>query len=272
MPWPPARPVRSGSGGDAGAVPGHHVHVPPDLPDDRGDGAARPGGPDDALSFVVPDDARALFRDVEALRRERRAAARRDRLARVFLTRRWRRFGLSGPLVVAALLVVALPGMLLTVLRPGFPARARTATLSAPAAAPGEVGGLLPDIALSTPVGPRPARGMRPAVLVLVPTPCDCDDAVSTVVDQALVVTHAVRLVSAGTTDTDGRAVEALASGSARGLVATAVDPTGALTAAYRATGVTVLVVAPDGVVLSVTRDVRPGRRLTEQVGRLQPA
>ena len=237
--------------------------------DSSGDRAGEEAGGQQPL--VVPDDARDLGRDVEALRRERRASDRRSRAGRLLVTGRYRRVGLSTPLIIAILVVVAGFGALMTVLRPSFPEPAGPQPLASPAVAPGGVGGLLPDGPVTTPAGPTTTRALpRPGVLVLVPVPCGCDPLLGGVVDQVLQVTRDVRLLSTGAQDPGGQAVRALRDGASRGLVTAGVDERGVLASAYGARGVTVVLVAPDGVVVDVVVDVRPGQRLDAQVGRLQ--
>jgi len=91
--------------------------------DERAEGSGTPEDlpPLDWPALVVPDDARELAAEAEALRRERRAAARRDRLGRLLLTRRWQRFGVSGPLVALTLVIVAAFGSLLVIFLPSRP-------------------------------------------------------------------------------------------------------------------------------------------------------
>lgn len=229
--------------------------------------------PHDVGSWRVPDDARELVRDVEALHRERRAQQRRSRLARLLLTRRWQRYGLSGPLVVAVLIVVGLFGALLTLLRPSFPTEAGAAPLADPTARPGAIGGLLPLGAVTTPAGATRTRDLaRPGVLLLVPVPCRCDDVLGPLVDQVRQASRDVRLLSTGAQDPDGRQVTALRGGPARGVTTSGVDEQGVLAAAYDSTpgaGITAVFVNPDGVVADVVRDVAPKQRLDGPVGRL---
>jgi hypothetical protein len=138
------------------------------------------GGPVDDGSFsiddiVVPDDARELQGEIRALRRERRAGARRELLRRLLLTRRWRRFGVSGPIVVVALLVVAAFASLIVLFQPRRPA-ARPVPLATGVRGAGEEGGLLPDVQLVRPdTTLTAARDYRPAVLAVLPSPCNCE-------------------------------------------------------------------------------------------------
>lgn len=227
-------------------------------------------GPLPEVHVHVPDDARDLARDLEALRRERRAQARRDRLRRLVLTSRDGRTRLSGLGLTGALLVVLVPAVLLALLTPQLASGPPPSPLAAPPVAPGQVGGLLPDVVLLVRTGTLPVRATtRPGVLLLVPAACRCDAAVSDVTDQALDQALGVRLV------VDGSAGEAAATreadrlrlGPARGLVPSAVDGAGALSRAYSARGLTLLAVAADGVVTHVVRDVQPGQRLTRLTG-----
>lgn len=256
----PARPPRRAVGGgvcDRGPVV-------PDEP--RPDGSGPPG-------LTVPDDARDLARDVAALERERRAARRaarrRDRAGRL-LGSSGR--PVSGRLVVLALVVVALFASLPVLLRPRFPDAPAPLPLASPGVPPGQPGGLLPEARLETPGGGTTTRALpRPGALVLAPVPCagPCEVAVGEVVSQLRQATRSTRIVTPGGADPQGRAADALRVGPARGLATSGTDVDDVLAPTYRAAGLTVLTVAPDGVVLDVVRDVVPGRRLDQQVGRL---
>ena len=236
--------------------------VVPDEPRPEGQGV--PG-------VQVPDDASALFRDVEALERERRATRRRTRTGRLLGGGRPGR-PVSGRLVVLALAVVAAFATLPVLLHPRFSAPAPAQPLAAPSVAPGTVGGLLPDAALLTPAGTTTTRALpRPGALVLTPVPCEtaCEQVVGEVVGQLLQATRDVRLLTPGPADPAGRLATQLRGGPARGLITSGVDVQGVLAPAYGAVGVTVVTVAADGVVLDVVRDVAVGRRLDAEVGRL---
>lgn len=148
------------------------------------DGDAPPGLPP---GIVVPDDLSALDEEVRAYRKERARLRRQSLLARLFLTRRWYRYGLSGPIVVAVLLVVGLGGALLSFLAPTPGQRPVSRPLEPLAAAPGRmgtVGGLLPASRLSGEEGTVPARSVRPAVLMLLPAQCRCATLVREVAGQ----------------------------------------------------------------------------------------
>lgn len=233
-----------------------------------------PDEPAHDVGWQVPDDARDLQRDVEALHRERRAARRRARLRRLMFTRRWDRYGLSGPLVVAILLVVGVFGGMMTLLRPSFPAESGAEPLARPTVPPGSLGGLLPEGPVTTPAGRTTTRALtRPGVLVLVPAPCDdCTAAVRSVVDQVRQATRHVRLVSTGAQDRDGRTVARLQREAGRGIPTVGVDERGVLARAYDRTpgaGVTAVFVNPDGVVADIVRDIGEDQRLDSAVGKL---
>jgi hypothetical protein len=253
----PNEPPGDGSGGVPDEGSGQHSR---EEPAER-TGDVRPAG------LQVPDDARALDRDVRALRRERRARARRSRLLGLVTRGPGSRVGVPAGLVVAALTVVALFAALPVLLRPAGVVEPPRRPLAAPAVAPGQVGGLLPDVPLRAGERTLPVRSaVRAGVLVLVPPACGCDELVHDVVAQALEFTRNVRLVVDGRVPGAEREAVRLRAQAVRGLARSAVDPTGALVRAYAPHGVTVLPVAGNGVVLHVLRDVRPEQRLEAQI------
>lgn len=137
--------------------------------------------------FVVPDDLSALDDEVRAYRRERARDRRSRALSRVFLTRRWYRYGLSGPIVVAVLLVVGLGGALLSFFAPAPGQRPVPPPLVPLAGSPGPVavaGGLLPQARLSGEEGRVAARTVRPAVMMVLPAGCGCATLVHDVATQ----------------------------------------------------------------------------------------
>ncbi len=238
--------------GDHGRVP----HEPPPGPSEEGLPPA-------------PDDASALARDVEALRRERAAQARRDRLVRWASGRTGS--GVGAPLVAAVLLSVALVALLPVLLRPDLGEDLRPRPLASPETAPGAVGGLLPDVALTTPAGTLRARAVgRPGVLVLVPPSCACDPTVDSAVAQAREYTRNVRLVTDGSAPGALEEAARLQRTATRGLALVAADPDGALARAYAVRGVTALVLGADGVVLDVVRDIDAGQRLERRLSVLR--
>ena len=193
----------------------------------RDDEDDRAGGESWIDHVVIPDDISSLDAEIRALRRERRARARRDRLRRLVSPR-----GVVGPLVIVVLLMVAGFASLLVLFQPRRP----TAS-PAPLASPG-VGadGRLPDLTVTQADGtPRRLREFRPAVLALAPVGCGCDAVLkevgSTVVRRGvyfLLVDRTLPALPAGLAEP---ATVRLGEASTVRLV----EPTGTLATAYRA-------------------------------------
>lgn len=131
------------------------------------------------VDIEVPDDARDLDRDVQAYRRELRAVRRSDRRGR------WHRSlskdGVGLPLLACCLVLALITGTLLTV----FTATSSNLTgLPGSAAGPATSGGpvptmvrnqTLPNATIRVDGGPAfPVQALRPGILVLVPSGCDC--------------------------------------------------------------------------------------------------
>jgi hypothetical protein len=212
----------------------------------RPDGDGGPVGGGDPFSLaglVVPDDARELDADFRALHRERRAQARRERLRRLLLTRRWRRYGISGPIVVGVLLLVAAFASLMLLFQPRRPA-ARPVPLATGLRATGQEGGLLPDVAVRRADGQTvPLRDYRPAVVMLEPRFCDnCDSLVHTYGQAAL--RHHLSFVLVGAD------LPAAPADLTDASVVRASEPTGQLARIYQlARRPVALLVRSDGVV-----------------------
>ena len=225
----------------------------------------------------VPDDASELEPDRRAWLAEERGRRRRARARRLVLTRRWERFGLSGPLVVVCLLATALVGALAVVVtpRPRGPAPSAAPLATVPVLAvpdradasppPGtepSVGGLLgrrlPPARLEGDVRAVVAADLRPAVLVLVPAACDCPEAVGGVYRQAREFRLPVWLLGSGSRS--GGAVPAdlvrLDEAAAAGAARWAVDRERVLFRALNPRGITVALVSAEGVLAALRRDV----------------
>jgi hypothetical protein len=228
---------------------------------DWGSEEGQAGVPADA-PIVVPNDARELARDIEAWRREQRWQRRGRVVRRVFFTRRWREHGLSGPLVVAVLIAVALLGATISVssprvVHPVIPPV--PLSLAAPLAAPGTAGGLLPDVRLSVRNPSAPSadlsaqlRDQRPGVVAMVEPGCPCGTALATLADQAAYHGMTVFLVM---TRSQSSEVESLVDRLGRANISLMVDPDGAVLAAYAPRGLTVVPVHADGVTDAVVRN-----------------
>jgi hypothetical protein len=228
--------------------------------------------PDDASwleRVVVPDDLSELQADVEAYHRERRSAARRRRLGRITGTRAWQRLALPAAVVLGSL---AIAGAVLAILTFGHPKRVvsppAAAIATAPAAAPGQVDGLIPDVSLSlrAPNAEVSARDLRPALVALVPLRCHCTSLLEALASQADEVAVPFVVVAPAGQDAE---VDALIGALHRGDVRPAFDPTGELRSTYAATGVTVLGLRADATVSFIGKDVDPTARLELELGQM---
>lgn len=215
--------------------------------------------PDDAAwadHVVVPDDASELAPDFDAYQRELRAARRARRWGWLTGSPAWQRWSFPLGMVAGALSLAALMFVLLAVeSAPGRPARLTATPLATPTYPPGVRGGLLPDAMLSSaPEGGggtvRSALALRPAVVALVPISCRCADVLDVLATQAHGIGVGLAVVAPASRDAEVSALPGRVSG-----IQTWYDGTGALASAFKAHGVTVLVVDPDGVVSSVNRD-----------------
>jgi hypothetical protein len=219
------------------------------------------------VDVQIPDDARELDADLRSYLleerqrlREQRARSRRGLWSRVLWTRRWQRFGLSGPLLTLCLLVVAGLGSLMAVFGPRpspFPQPQPLAIRTALAS--GSVGGLLPDVQVVGRNGARAARDLRPAVLALVPGACECVGRVDSAFRQAREYLVRFTLVAGPSARTE---VRRLALEAGNGTIGVLHDPAGALERAYEADGLTLIFVRADGIVADVVRDLPEGARI----------
>lgn len=247
-----------------------------------GHGTGVPGRDDDPWSdlpqltgVTVPDDPRDLDEDVRVWRREMseraRQQLRRQRLAR------WRgspgqlrRWGMSVPMLVSIAVAVALVSLFTLALGPHRTPLAAAGQLATGVPADGRVGSLLPAVNLTTVTGVAvPAQVLRPAVLLLVPDPCDatCTTTVGELVAEArsLEVQSAVVVGKAAPPDTPERV------GTAAGQTPVLVDGVG-LADRLAPTGVTAVMVGRDGVVADIARSVQPGQRLEPRIRPVSPA
>ena len=222
----------------------------PDDEDDRsGEAAPAGGGASWVDRVVIPDDISALAAEVRALHRERRAQRRRDRLGRLFT-------GHYAPLLLVAVLLVAGVTGLLVLLQPRRTAGAPTGLADTGVQATDR---RLPDVPVRLVDGTtRRVREFRPAVLALTPVGCGCDAALRETGVAAH--RHGVDFVLVD------RTLPPLPRGLAEPATVRAVEPTGALAAAYgaedggrRAPGGPVLVVVgADGAVVRVLPQASP--------------
>jgi len=213
--------------------------------------------PDDASwldGVVVPDDLSELQPDVEAYHRELRHAARRRRFARVSRTAAWQRFALPATVAIGSLAVAAAVLAILTLGHPRPIVGPRAAPIAtAPAAATGRVGGLLPSVTVRSDTGLINVRDLRPALVALVPLHCTCTALINNLAGQAQEASLPLVVVAPSTTDAE---VAALPGQVHDGRVRTIFDLHGQLARTYSAAGVTVLGLRPDGTVAFVKTDV----------------
>ncbi|MEU6036334.1 hypothetical protein ABZ801_13075 [Actinomadura sp. NPDC047616] len=262
----------------------------------------RPDGdpePDDyglpPVDVVVPDDARELDRDVIAYRREERQRRRRERIRR--LTRPFTRYGIAIPIIAGALLVALASGVLMTAFGPRPTPRPSTPMLAPhPTAAPGRIGGYLPDAQVALIGRERariPLRDLRPGVIVIVPPECRCealvaelaartqefelrfwitadrradkakpDEAVRRLRQLAGAAHHGTAVLVDDTGNVlAGTYAPPVASASPTATASGAARPSGA-----PATAPTAVLVAPDGVVTEVLHAPQPGPDLTNKI------
>ena len=116
---------------------------------------------------------------------------------------------------------------------------------------PGQIGGLLPEEAvLQDGATPITARSLRPAVIALIPEPCDeCQDLLTAVVEQA--GSFGVSTVVVGGSDQAAQ-LAALSEAAGPMQLTALTDPANTLRATYGLTGITLLLVRDDGVVVDV--------------------
>ncbi len=211
----------------------------------------------------MPDDISELEADVAQLRIERTPAPAVGRLRRALQTRRWHRYGLSGPLVVVTLLVVLFFASLVFLLLPSPPQSPRVRPLAGPRVPAGQAGGLLPDLAL--PVGNTGAirlRNLRPAVIVLLPVGCRCGALVSDVISSTSASRLPVLLV--------GESADPPLPRNPPARTRAATDGGGRLGAAYGLAGTPVAIfVRSDGTVSRVLPDAVPGAAVHDEVAGL---
>jgi hypothetical protein len=251
-----------------------------------GDGAnnnERPGGDDNVpydrfadlppVDVTIPDDASELDEDVHTYLRERRGGLLRRRLGRLLFTRRWNAYGLSGPLVVAILLVVALVGALASLLPPRDPPRSTPTPLSTRAtAAPGRPGALLPVGRIRIAGVSLVLRDLRPAVLALVTPACGCEKELDELFNQATQYRLDLLLVHGrpgGQALAAAAELRLLAARVGNGSAQIGEDTDGALTRVYGPRELTAVLVRTDGVVTAVHRGLRDLRRLELDLARL---
>lgn len=222
------------------------------------------------IDVVIPDDPRELELDRIDLLREEAALARireqeereaqsgalgsrRAQLTRRLLGRRYERYGLSGLLVTAVLLLVSAVGSLLVLFGPRAGSPPHHAPLASPTTRPGHEGGLLPRATVALHGRDTDVRGLRPAVLALPAAGCRCVRSLRELSHSAWGEFHLRPYLVA-----PGSEAQRLAEAVDDGVSLPVVDGERALTKIYHAHGLTLLLVRQDGVVTRVVRDWSP--------------
>jgi hypothetical protein len=234
------------------------------------------------VDIEVPDDARELYRDVQAYHRELRALRRHQR------SLRWRapfrRSGMAIPLLAGCLIVALVAVMVSAMLTanpyqvPGQPAagRSRSSIVAAPrqpatsqsasASTSKPAATRLPARTISVRGKAIALRNLRDTALAIVLSNCACDSALGQLLSEAQHAGVAIYLVG-----------EKGASAARLGQIASAVrgtkvatDDGDVLTYAYRPVGLTVLLVDSHGMV-HVAEGLSRGVSLESQLRLLKP-
>jgi hypothetical protein len=217
--------------------------------------------------IVIPDDIRELEPDIRLYYRELAHRQHVAALRRIFFTRRWERFGLSGPVVVCVLCIVALFGSLASVLVPRSTGRPEKTPMAAPSIPVAARGGLLPDTKVSLYGDVQEIRDRRPNVIALVPADCqDCADILDIVYAQAKTEGLRFDIIGAPEREQELRAVDRATGNGAADVL---LDDGDLLAKAYGPEVLTILVVAPDGVVVDILREPKQGDGIEEPLRRL---
>lgn len=225
------------------------------------------------VDVVVPDDARELDRDLLAYRREQRRSRRLAAWRRA--ARPFTRHGVAVPVIAAALIVALVSGILITVLGPRSSPRVSHGRIAdSPSAGPGAAGGPLPSGTVFIGDEPVPLADLGPGVIAIVPAACRCDSTVTELARQTLsarlkFTLTADRRESAESAEQALKELRRLQKRADKGVIEVADDRDGVLADGYAASGLTTLLVRPDGIVNEIHRDLRPGTDLRAGLSRL---
>ena len=253
-----------------------------------------PGHDDYGLPRVdiqIPDDARELYREVQAYHRELRALRRQER------SRRWgaplRRSGMILPVIAGFLVLAMIAGMILTMFsaNPNFseiagPLQTRpgpTQRTSGPSAGSEQASRSV--VATATGAANQPWRlpaktiiisprtrvylpRLTATALAIIPARCRCVTAIKRFIEQAM--TAGVQVYLVGTRGSTIKALSSLAPAWTRSTAVLAIDAENALHSAYRPHSLEILLVDSRGSV-TVTSEVRPASQIERQLERLKP-
>jgi hypothetical protein len=232
------------------------------------------------IDIEIPDDARELDRDVQAYQRELRAMRRRQRARRLRgpLTRE----GMVLPLLAGCLILALITSTLLIMFaadqtgvpeQPGHvasqPAAPRHPLASSPSLA-GQIGGPLPAgqlVVADTAVPLSKVAGPKPAVLTLVPQNCQCASTLRDLKSAAAQAQVPVYLVAA---NGEQQQLPGLAAQAGPIPAKLAEDTSNVLFRTYAPSGLTAILVRPDGSVAAIARRLpQPG--LADSLRQLSP-
>jgi hypothetical protein len=210
--------------------------------------------------LVVPDDISELDADIRAYHREVRASSRRRVLRRVFVHSR---FGITLPVLLAALFLAALYSVVMLVVASPRPQAPHGVALANPKTAPGRVGGLLPKVRIADSKGSfTEIRALRPAVVMLVPAKCNCAGEIRSAASAAEHARLHVTVV--------GTSMPTRPSNISDSLISLRREPTDVLLPAYDvAAKPVILLVRSDGVVSRVLHTLPTSARLDNDVRQL---
>src|SRR3954462_3710319 len=220
----------------------------PPEPDGSGPGGESP------LAISIPDDASELAAEIAAYRKEIRSRRRRERFDRLTLARLWRPYGITGPVVIAALVVLgSVGGLMLALLPNARPTEPQADTENTAVGHMGDPGGLMLDDTVWIDGQTVSAVALRPGVIALVTPDCACAATIDQIAAQANEFQLKTYVVTAKNNDPQ---MSTLVHG-ARGSRTAVYDPGGKLRATYsQKPGVTVLIVKKDAVVRNVLQGV----------------
>lgn len=217
--------------------------------------------PDDLQGIKVPDDPRDLdadrWRYYEELARADQLRHTPDGPTAADHPATWRDgnpwFGFRGsrkqPLIFMVVAVLAMAASLLLAFVPRSDAPQQTRALAAPVADVGQVGGLLPTAAVGINGAPRLLRDIRPAVIAVLPEgQCsECESALAEISEQG--TASGVRTLLAVDRDSP---IDGTALATRLGLPLLTYTP--GTFGDFRPSGLTLLLVSPDGTVSDVVR------------------
>lgn len=247
--------------GARGARPGPDGHHDDLLPEDL-----------EGLTLQAPDDASELDADRDRWLQDARALPPASPLRPLSdrRTARRRRLTITASVVLISMAGVAVSGAVGAWIVGPHAAQPAAAPLASVAPDPGQIGGLLPEATLEKADAPASSRSLRPAVLALVPPDCpECPALLSSIAPS--VGSFGVSLVAVGGPDQSAQLADLReAVGTAR--LSAVSDPGEVLRGAYGLTGVTLLLVRDDGVVVDVVRHPTTDVHLESALVELVPA